>query len=70
MPSRDYFLRPRSEGPLLAYENFAVEVAKLLGAKGSNVTDEIKEMVDFEVALANVCFEVVFVHFYVMGLNL
>ena len=63
MPSRDYFLRPRSEGPLLAYEYFALEVAKLLGAEGINITDEIRDMVDFEIALANVCFEAVLLPF-------
>lgn len=54
MPSRDYFMKPRSEGPLVAYENFAIDVAKLLGANVSVAVNDVKDMVDFEIAIANV----------------
>ena len=54
MPSRDYYLKGRSEKPLLAYQQFATDVAVMLGADPQRAENEMREMVDFEIQLANV----------------
>ena len=36
------------------YEQFAINVAILFGANASNAEREIREMIDFEIKLANV----------------
>ena len=54
MPSRDYFLGEKDDKILRGYENFAKNVAKLLGATEDDAEEQIREMVDFEIKLANV----------------
>ncbi|KAK2148688.1 hypothetical protein LSH36_487g03042 [Paralvinella palmiformis] len=54
LPSRDYYLEGRDAKPLTAYQNFAADVAKLLGVPHERADREIKKMVDFEVQLANI----------------
>ena len=54
MPSRDYYLRERNDKTLLTYQNFAINVAKALGADPYSVEEEIIAMIDFEIQLANV----------------
>ena len=54
MPSRDYYLKDRDDNMLKAYENFAVNVAMLLGAQRSQALPDMREMIDLEIKLANV----------------
>ena len=54
MPSRDYFLKGRNERQIMAYQTFAISVAEALGANPNTARDEMSEMVDFEVQIANV----------------
>lgn len=37
-----------------AYSKFIVDVAKVFGSKNSNLTQEVEEMVDFEIELNKV----------------
>ena len=55
MPSRDYFLKGRNERQITAYQTFAINVAEALGANPNTARDEMSDMVDFEVQIANVC---------------
>ena len=55
MPSRDYFLKGRNERQVMAYQNFAIQVAEALGANPTTARDEMTQMVDFEIQIANVC---------------
>lgn len=54
MPGRDYYLKGRNDSTLMAYQNFAVEVAIMLNADPARARKEMTEIVDFEVLLANV----------------
>ena len=54
MPGRDYYLKGRGNPTLVAYQQFAVDVAKMLRADPTRAEREMMEMVDFEVKLANV----------------
>lgn len=54
MPSRDYFLRGRDDRTLLTYQEFAVEVAVALGSPRTRALQEMSDMIDFEIQLANV----------------
>ena len=56
MPNRDYFLKGRDDPTLLAYENYATQMAIMFGADPMTAKYDMKEMVDFEVRLANVSF--------------
>lgn len=61
LPSREYFTSvPRNDSKLRAYEQYAGDVAELLGAAGAAARYaadlEIKDMVDFEIQLARVEF--------------
>ena len=53
--SRDFFLDARFRRRLLAYRTFASDVASAFGADRKVSVDDMNEMVDFEVSLANVC---------------
>ena len=53
MPSRDYFLKGRTE-QLVAYQTYATDVAKLLGANEATAEREMAEMIEFEIKIANV----------------
>lgn len=54
LPSRDYYLKPSSEGDLKAYHRYMAQVAVLLGANATTAEDELEEVVQFEKRLANV----------------
>ena len=54
MPGREYFLKERNAKPLMAYETFARDVAGMLGADPATAKVNMKEMIDFEIRLANV----------------
>lgn len=54
MPSREYFLKGRSDKTLLTYESFAVNVAKTMGAEEDVAKKDIADMIDFEIELANI----------------
>ena len=56
LPSREYYLKQRNDSIILAYERFAVDVATLLGADAAEAQSQMKDMVDFEIKLANVSF--------------
>ena len=53
LSSREYFLKGRNERTLRAYETFATKVAQLLGANATDAEQQMREMVDFEIELAN-----------------
>ena len=54
LSSRDFYLEARNSTMLLAYEEYAVSIALELGASESQTRREMKDMVDFEIQLANV----------------
>ena len=53
--SRDFYLDARFHHLLLAYRTLASDVASALGADRKVSVDDMNDMVDFEVSLANVC---------------
>ena len=57
MPTKDYYLVPRNDTTLEAYEQHVVEIAVLLGANREQAEIEMKNMVDFEIELAKVNYE-------------
>lgn len=54
LPSRDYYLKPSSEGDLVAYHKYMTEIAILLGANAETAGAELQEVIKFEMKLANV----------------
>lgn len=56
MPSRDYYMSSRNDSFIMAYQTFATDVAILLGADATVAAEEMEEMVDFEIKLANVSY--------------
>jgi predicted metalloendopeptidase len=54
MPSRGYFLKPRNDTMIQAYEKYAYDVAVALGATATDAKKQIKQMVDFEIEIAKV----------------
>ena len=56
MPSRQYFLTERDDKTLLAYENYATQLAIMFGADPTVAENDMKNMVDFEIQLANASF--------------
>lgn len=54
MPGREYFLKERNAKPLMAYQTFAMDAAKMLGADLAVAEKDMSEMIDFEIRLANV----------------
>ena len=54
MPSREYYMKGHDDVGVQVYEQFAINVAILFGANASNAEREIREMIDFEIKLANV----------------
>ena len=54
--ARDYYLKGRDDSQLMAYQKYAIDIAVLLGAEKELARQEMEEMVDFEIALAKVCF--------------
>lgn len=55
LPSRDYYLKSSSEGDLLAYHKYMTQTAILLGANAETASEELQDVVKFEMKLANVC---------------
>ena len=53
MPSRDYFLKDKKD-QLAAYQEYATNVALLLGANENTARQEMADMVEFETKVANV----------------
>lgn len=60
MPNREYYLKGRNDKTLLAYEQFATEMAVMFGANEATAKNDMKDMVDFEIKLANVRFKFIF----------
>lgn len=54
LPSRDYYLKPVSEGDLKAYHRYMTQTAVLLGANAEKAFEELDHVVKFEMKLANV----------------
>lgn len=54
MPNREYYLKGREDKTLLAYETFATEIAVMFGADEAVARNDMKDMVDFEIKLANI----------------
>ena len=54
LPTREYFLVPRNNTKIKAYEKYAVEMATLLGAYKPHAEQEIEDMIDFEMEYAKV----------------
>ncbi|KAJ8321012.1 hypothetical protein KUTeg_002599 [Tegillarca granosa] len=53
MPERSYFLKSRDDKTLLAYQTYATKTAVVFGASPETAKIHMKEMVDFEIQLAN-----------------
>lgn len=54
LPSRDYYLNLSSENDLKAYHRYMTQTAVLLGANPETASSELKDVVKFEMKLANV----------------
>lgn len=54
LPSREYYLKDNSRTDLLAYHNYMTKIAMILGADEATVSDDMQEVLDFEIQLANV----------------
>lgn len=54
LPSRDYYLNLSSENDLKAYHRYMTQTAVLLGANPDTASSELKDVVKFEMKLANV----------------
>lgn len=53
MPERSYYLKSRNDKVLMAYQTYATDMAVLMGADQAQAKQQMKEMVDFEIKLAN-----------------
>ncbi|XP_061197808.1 neprilysin-1-like isoform X2 [Saccostrea echinata] len=53
LPDRDYFLKGRNDRKLKAYEIYATKMAVIFGADPATAADDMAEMVDFEIDVAN-----------------
>lgn len=54
LPSRDYYLKSSSEAELRAYHRYMTEIAIMLGANSEKAQIEMNDVINFEIALANV----------------
>ncbi|ESO93428.1 hypothetical protein LOTGIDRAFT_176742 [Lottia gigantea] len=54
MPGRDYFLRGRDDVMLKAYEEYGINLAVEMGTDRLAAEADFKDLVDFEIQLANV----------------
>ncbi|KAL3861161.1 hypothetical protein ACJMK2_007226, partial [Sinanodonta woodiana] len=54
MPDRDYYLKGLDDPSVKVYEKFAVSVAVMMGANETLAKAEMKEMINFEIELANI----------------
>ena len=57
LPSRDYFLDEQSDRDLDAYLAYMTEVSHILGANQSYAAQELRKIIEFEKALANISVE-------------
>ncbi|XP_062574044.1 neprilysin-1-like [Saccostrea cucullata] len=53
LPDRDYFLKGRDDHKLKAYETYATKMAVIFGADPTTAENDMKEIVDFEIDVAN-----------------
>ncbi|XP_058459851.1 neprilysin-1-like [Malaya genurostris] len=53
LPSRDYYLKTSSEGDLKAYHRYMTQIAILLGGDSKRASEELQDIINFEVRLAN-----------------
>lgn len=54
MPSRDYYLKGRNDSMLLAYQKMKKDLAIAFGADPDTAEQDAKDLVDFEIELANI----------------
>ncbi|KAL3861753.1 hypothetical protein ACJMK2_007776 [Sinanodonta woodiana] len=54
MPSRDYYLKDNSSRYMRAYLTYMIDIATLLGAEKNTAIKEMKQVLQFETALAKV----------------
>lgn len=54
LPDRKYFLRGRDHRQLVAYEQYAREMAIIFGADETTASNDTKDIVDFEIQIAQV----------------
>ncbi|KAL5013750.1 hypothetical protein ScPMuIL_008020 [Solemya velum] len=54
MPSRDYYLKGWEDESVRVYQEFAIDVALVFGANETAAEEEMRDMVTFEINLANV----------------
>lgn len=54
LPTRDYFLQPSNRAYLLAYQDYLITIANMLGAPLGNATTEAENIIEFETQLAQV----------------
>ncbi|XP_014211901.1 neprilysin-4-like isoform X2 [Copidosoma floridanum] len=54
LPTKDYYLQPANAIYLMAYKNYLISVASLLGATHRNARVQAEELVQFETHLANI----------------
>nr|XP_034338182.1 neprilysin-1-like [Crassostrea gigas] len=52
LPDRKYFLRGRDHRQLVAYEQYAREMAIIFGADETTASNDIKDILDFEIQIA------------------
>lgn len=53
LPSRDYYLKSVSKADLNAYHTYMTNIAGILHANKTYAVEELKKVIDFEIALAN-----------------
>lgn len=56
LPSREYYLKPSSKADLAAYHKYMTQIAIIIGAQPDLAEEEMQEVLDFEILLANVRF--------------
>lgn len=54
LPSREYYLKTSSKADLNAYHKYMTQIAVILGADADLADEEMQEVLDFEITLANV----------------
>lgn len=59
LPSREYYLKKSSKADLLAYHKYMTQIAVILGANKEYAEAQMKEVLLFEILLANVRDEIV-----------
>ena len=63
MPDRKYYLSSRNDTVLVAYEQYAVQVAVAFGADEATAMHDMKEIVDFEIQIANVTTCIIYIKY-------